>query len=238
MLQRHADDTTRLSRGLDVGAPYHEAREVVGHQADIDGVADRRYRMDAVAEIRELRGLDDERTIERTWGASRAGSPSVDGTTATTPPFWRRRVSRAFSDREAGHGGEFPNREPLSGEVVSDPLLYELARSLDWAPPMTRPILLILALLPAIGCGTGAPDPKPICTHLDEIVRANEAEWVGMDKCIEVLSLVPEGGKDEWAKELKCLGEAKDHPAARTCASWLNTSLYLEHPNADLAGVK
>jgi hypothetical protein len=103
---------------------------------------------------------------------------------------------------------------------------------------MTRPLVLILAVLAAVGCGTGAPDPKPICTHVDEIVRANKAEWVGVDRCIEVLSLVPQGDKDGWAKELECLGEAKDHPAARKCASWLNTRLYLEHPDAQLAGVE
>jgi hypothetical protein len=103
---------------------------------------------------------------------------------------------------------------------------------------MTRTLVLLLAVLSAVGCGTAAPDPKPICKHVDEIVHANKAEWVGVDECIEVLSLVPEGDKEAWAKELKCLGDAKDHPAARKCASWLNTSLYLEHPNADLAGVE
>jgi hypothetical protein len=103
---------------------------------------------------------------------------------------------------------------------------------------MTRCLVLILAVLPAAGCGTGAPDPEPICTHVDEIVRANKAEWVGVDKCIKSLGQVPDGDKEEWAKELKCLGEAKDHPAARKCASWLNTSLYLEHPDAELAGVE
>lgn len=103
---------------------------------------------------------------------------------------------------------------------------------------MARALLLIFALLPTAGCSTKAPDPKPICAHVDEVVRANKAEWVGVDKCIEVLGRVPDGDKEAWTKELECLREAKDHPAARKCATWLNTSLYLEHANAELAGVE
>jgi len=126
------------------------------------------------------------------------------------------------------------------------PVSYRNARALETAGMQIRPsriaadmtrLPFALPLLAVAACSSN-PDPKAICKHVDEIVTANNAKWVGVEDCVAELSLVPEGDKSAWTKELECLGDAKDHPAARKCASWLNTSLYLEHPNAELAGDK
>lgn len=109
--------------------------------------------------------------------------------------------------------------------------------------PPTAPIMMttvrisaLILLSSLVACDSGAPDPKPICAHVDKLVKANEAEWVGVDVCVEKLSLVPTGDKEAWAAELECLGKAADQPAARKCASWLNTSLRLEQPDPVKAG--
>jgi hypothetical protein len=82
-------------------------------------------------------------------------------------------------------------------------------------------VLAFSSLLPA--CKVDAPDPKPICEHLESLAQKEDFAWDAKKSatCISAVSAVPERDQAAWARELECLGEAPDLASARECADWL-----------------